>query len=764
MNEGDLKYDRMNGEPLYGRGELLDELMHQLAQSCTIFGFDGVSGIGKSQVADRFAFFASKDDARAYIRINVSEQPSEELLIARLYNELREIPKTFSQSSDSLASEIFARAPGIGQRLLAGAFQDVMKKVSEHLEHTMEAVAKEFSGEHSEGGIGTLLAETNSSNRRYFIREFMTFIADLGNPLILLFDNYEDAEPGAQSFLNGLLDVKPEHWVIVLVANLEKLTETDWQKRMVPAIERKAGTTRRVDPPSRRAIAEWFEDVVKRHPSDGDIDQAIALTSRGRPVWLRRYLRTVATGDTLPQAPAFPAQFTARRNAVGIPARRVAELMAFARPDAQIPRAWVEAAAAHYRVDHVGSAIDELLACSEIIAIDDKLSFYNSSYREGWYDGFAQPDLLKAEEAWYEIYRVTKDAMLSVPAAGILPGLAARIAMQESGSNITRVTTDLIQSGSVNTALAIVDASWQAETKMDTPGPDVIDHALIAAQARLDVGKYHDANESLQMIARFAARSRHQQIQADLLRLKLALRQNAYPMVWVLSERLEKEAGDDAAVQLVRELVVNTAHRDLYHKQEISESVARILGFSNVAPEEERAKADRSVARSLAKLGRTMEALTAAKSSVRFAKRAGDAREIANAELAMAESLRYAGQLEEAVAFYRDAEALARGSGNRDCQIWCILGRACAHLQAGDFDGAEDALGNGSFIINAPGFEHPLESAHLIMLKLILSALRGEAIDITGGLLPYKNLGIDWPAAFINEVASSRRVADPIPI
>jgi len=764
MNEGDLKYDRMNGEQLYGRGELLDELMHQLAQSCTIFGLDGVSGIGKSQVADRFAFFASKDDERVYMRIDVSEQPSEELLIARLYNELQEVPKTFSQSSDSLASEIFARAPGIGRRLLAGAFQDVMKKVNEHLEHTMDAVAKEFSGEHSEGSTGALLTETNSANQRYFIREFMTFVADLGNPVILLFDNYEHAEPGAQLFLNWLLDMKPEHWVVVLVTNLEKLTETDWQKRMVPAIELKAGMTRRVDPPSRQAIAEWFEDVVKRPPSDGDIDQAIALTNQGRPVWLRDYLPAVAKGGALPRAPALPAQFTARRNAVGIPARRVAELMAFARADAQIPRAWVEAAAAHYGVDHVGSAIDELLACSEIVAIDDKLSFYNSSYREGWRVGFARPDLLKAEKAWYEVYQATGDAMLAVPGAGVLPGLALRIAMQDDGSNITRVATDLIQAGSVNTALAIVDASWQASTEMDSPGPDVIDHALIAAQTRLDVGKYRDANESLQMIARYTGRSRLQEIQADLLRLKLALRQNAYPMVWILSEKLEKEAGDDVGVQLLRELVVNTAHRDLYQKPEISESVARILGFTNGVPEDERAKAGRSVARSLAKLGRTTEALTAAESSVEFAKRSGDAREIANAELAMAESLRYAGRLQEAVAFYRDAEALARGSGNRDCEIWCILGRACAHLQAGELDDAEDAIRNGSNVINAPGFEHPLESAHLNMLDLMVSVLRGEGIDIAGALLPYKHLGIDWPGAFIDEVANSRRVANPIPI
>lgn len=764
MNERDLKYHRMDGEPLYGRGELLDDLMHQLDKSCTIFGFDGVSGIGKSRVAERFADFASRDGARVYVRVDVSEQQSEDLLIAKLYSELRDIPKTFSQSSDGMATEIFERVPGIARRVLAGALQDVMKKVSEHFEHTLEAVAKELAGEHSEKGTAALLSEANSSNRRTFIRAFMTFIADLGNPVIIVFDNYENAEPDAQEFLNWLLGMKPQHWVIVLVANLEKMTETDWQRRMLPSIELAAGTTRRVDPPAREDIAEWFEDVVKRSATEGDIDQAIASSNQGRPVWLTLYLPAVAKGGVLPHAPALAALYAARRNAVGVSARRVAELMAFIRADAQIPREWVETAAAHYGVDHVGSAIDELLACSEIVSNDGKLRFYNSSYRESWRAGFAQPDLLKAGEAWYAVYQVSAEAMLSLPGAGILPALASQIAARDDGPNITRVATDLIQAGSVNTALAIVDASWQAGSNMDSAGPDVIEHALIAAQTRLDVGRYREASDSLQMVARYAARTHPQDIRADLLRLKLALRQNAYPLVWRLSSKLEKEAAGDAKVQLSRELVVNTAYRDLFLKADISNSVARIVEFASGVPDEERAKAERSLARSLAKLGRTDEALAAASSALAFADQGGDVREIANSNLAMAESLRYAGRLEEAVVSYREAEALARGSGNRDCEIWSILGRACAHLQAGALEDAGHALNAGSQIINAPGFEHPLETAHLAILALLLNVLRGKQIETTETLLPYKGFGIDWPEAFISEVVSSHRIVDPIPI
>ncbi|MCZ4343503.1 tetratricopeptide repeat protein [Sphingomonadaceae bacterium G21617-S1] len=764
MNERDRKYHRMNGEPLYGRGELLDSVMHELHESCTIFGFDGVSGIGKSEVASRFAAFASADDARIFIRIDVSEQPSEELLIARLYSELRDVPKTFSQASDNMASQMFAKAPRIAKRVLAGAFQDLMEKVNDHLEHTVEAIATEFAGEQPESGVGGLLAEANSANQRYFIREFMTFIADLGNPVMLLFDNYEDAEPGAQDWLNWLITVKPAHWVVILVANLEKLTETDWQTRMVPSIELKSGSTHRIDPPSREAIGEWFEDVVRRRPTDEEIDNAIAFSHQGRPIWLRTYLAAVHTGGPLPKTPGLSALFTARRNAIEPAARRVAELMAFARADAQIPREWVEAAASHYGVDHVGGAIDMLLARFEIVLNDGKLSFYNSSYREGWRLGLSQPDLLKAEKAWYEVYRTSSEAMLSAPGAGILPALASQIAAHDDGSNITRVARDLIQSGNVNPALAIVDASWQAGSRMDSSGPDLIEHALLAAQARLDVGRYRDANESLQIVARFPNRDRDQTIRADLLSLKIALRQNAYPLVWRLSSKLEKEAADDSKVQLSRELVVNTAYRDLCKKTEISNSVGRIRGFANGAASDEKAKAERSLARSLAKLGRTEEALTAATSALTFADQEGDVREIANAHLAMAESLRYAGYIEKAVASYREAEALARGFGNRDCEIWSILGRACANLQSGDLDEAEAALRTSTNVITTPGFEHPLETAHLAMLNLILQLLRGLSVDSTSTMVLYKDLGIDWPIAFLGEITSSHRITAPIPI
>lgn len=764
MNDRDLKYDRMDGERLYGRGELLDVVMHELAESCTIFGFDGVSGIGKSEVAARFATTASEGDAFAIIRVNISDHAAQEQLIAALYTNLQEIPKSFSEKSGELATAILEKAPGGVRRVLAGAMQDVMKKVNKHLEHTIDAIAKELSGEHEETSTGAHLSKISESNQRYFIREFMTFVADMGRPVILLFDNYEDAESSAQDFLNWLLTAKPASWVIVVVANLEKLTHTDWQRRMAPSIKLHSGALHRVDAPSRQVISEWFEDELKHRPTEEELDQAIAYTNQGRPVWLRRYFSASARGEKLPKVADLTALFTVRRTSFDPAARSIAELMAFALPDARIPRDWVEAAAAIHGIPHIGGALDALLASSEIVETEGKLSFYNSSYRESWYRGLAKPDLLKIQMAWYSVYRASVDAMTSFPGAGILPNLALEIAAHDDGTSITRVASDLIQSGSVNTALAIVDASWQTGGRMDSPGPDVIEHALIAAQARLDVGRYREAHEALQMIARHTGRDGQQTIRADLLGLKLALRQNAYTMVWRLSSKLQKEAADDNRIQLSRELVVNTAYRDLCRKSEISDSVARIAQFVDEAPAEDRAKAERSLARSLAKLGRTDEAITAATSALALAEQEGDVREIANANLAMAESLRYSGRLDEAVTAYREAETLARGVGNRDSEIWSILGRACAHLQAGDLDAAESALNSVSKLVNSPGFEHPLESAHVAMINLILNSLRGQPTDPTGTLRLYRDIGIDWPDAFIGEVTSTHSIGVPIPI
>tara|TARA_R100000365_G_C2743672_1_gene72400 strand:+ start:398 stop:2608 length:2211 start_codon:yes stop_codon:yes gene_type:complete len=736
--------------------------MHEVEAGCTIFGFEGVSGIGKSSLASRFAKNVSEAQSGSLFRIDLSDHPTEEHLLSTLYSEAVKLPRTFTETSLNVAKGFVQRMPGIAGRLFVGLIKDAGSKLGEDFENTIEAMAEEFGGDHSDTGLGGVLTQISEGNRRVFIRGFTEVVAASSAPVVILFDNYERAELSGQSFLRWLMENKPDTWTIVLVANVEKpVASNDWRTMTAPAIQLNSGRVIEVEAPDTAALAEWFKAAIGRSATQNDLSQAFEH-SAGRPVWVKAYFSALAKHRKLPTHPSLEALHALRRNDFDAQARTVAELMTFAPGDAKIPRDWVESVAARLGVDHVGRAIDRLITNAEIKEIDRKLVFYNSSYRHSWRAQIQQSELTRIYQAWFEFYIEFEAMVLSHPEVGILLELADQIAVKQDGGTITRTATNLIESGSVNTALALVDASWKAGGDMVSAGSNVIEHALLAAQARLDVGHYRDAHESLNVVA--SSHDEAQKVRADLIRLKLALRQNAYPTVWLLSSKLERASPDDVTLQLSRELIVNTAYRDLLQQADLSDSVDRIRGYLSLAPASARAPAERALARSLAKLGDSKAAEEAARSALSLAEQAGEPRDIGNAKLAVAESLRYSGQHTQAISFYREAEALARGVGNRDGEIWSILGRACAFLEAGNHLKAEAAIAAATKLIFAPGFEHPLEAAHLGLIQLVLQALQDGTNTRDDVISRYQDIGIAWPETFIAELLQTGSLNGPIPI
>ncbi|MEQ1515434.1 MAG: tetratricopeptide repeat protein [Usitatibacteraceae bacterium] len=759
MSERDRIYDRMDLPRLYGRGSLFDALIDKHDQGCTVFGINGDTGAGKSRVAERFAWFAANSKSGLHIEVNASEWPSDELMVAGLHSRLREVPISNEQNIEAIGNNIADRIVGSAKAIFAAAVADLVKHVCEKAENLSGVVKEIITGDNVEKGVTALIAEQEASNRRLFLKNYMQMIADLGNTVFVIIDNYEDAEPSAQALIRFLLQNKPDNWVIILVNNGEKPGQSDWTTVMAPTIELLQGAIHRVDGLDEAAVDEW---ICIRQPSHGEAGELIALSHGGRPLLIEQRLNAARIGGGAPAVIDLSQLNSVRRSQCSPGARAVAEILTILPLNRHIHRDWIELAARRYDVADVGAALDELQTRGEIISHGSDFGFPNASARYRWRSGMSSQQEEKVKSVWVSIYQERSTSALPMAHAGLIEVMSADIALLNSPTELTETAVRFIETGVENEALSLLDASWKSVPDTAKGGSNIIEHALLAAKTRLDLGRYQEAQEALSYLDLHA--EDQLRVQADLLRLKLALRQNTYEAVWIISERIEKEAADDVSAQLDREMVVNTALRDLCDYQRIRLSVSAIQGALESTPPELQGRLSRSIARSLAKLGDVEGALDAANEAISVAVKQGDVREIGNAQLALGEAHRYAGRLTEAITAYRVGEDMARSSGNRDSQIWCVLGQACAHLQQQDAKRAQIALDVTERLVYEPGFEHPLETAHLKLLRSIAGVIEGAEVVAEDALIPYERLGIEWPKPFLQQVIATKSAVDAIPI
>jgi tetratricopeptide (TPR) repeat protein len=341
--------------------------------------------------------------------------------------------------------------------------------------------------------------------------------------------------------------------------------------------------------------------------------------------------------------------------------------------------------------------------------------------------------------------------------------LADEIVAESGNDRRSDVARQLIEVGAENEALALLEAPVTSGGREMNEGNALIANSLLAAQTRLEIGRYHDAQESLRLVELQGPKG-GQAVAADLLRLKLALRQNAYSIVWTIADKLQGAGPSEFDAELERELVLNAALRDLNDRGAIERSVGVLNELLKGASRSGRGKIERSLARSYAKLGKNSEAVAAARNSLAIAEADEDLRSIGNARLALAEALRYGGSTSEAIESYRLGAEIGRGTGNRDSEIWCLLGMACAYVEGGDPESAALTSETLQRILFEPGFEHPLEAAHLDLIRAVLSILAGEPCDVTRVLAAYEALGVGWPKEYLASVSQHKALPSPIPL
>lgn len=754
----------MSGPRLYGRDALMHGLMAELEAGCTVFGLEGVTGIGKSAIGEQLAVTEQARNGTVGVVIDLADVPSETLLIAALHERLSAVPRSAEQDIERTASAVAAASYGIARKLLGAAAKDLVKLANDKFENIGGVIGDLIAGEDAPDGVAAELEKTGSANQRMFIRGYMKLVADLGSTVMLMLDNYEAAEPSAQEFVNYLVDVKPATWLLVMINNIEKPAEGNWAGKIRPLIGAKAGVLVPIPDLDERAVVEWYRDVVGAEPAYGEAAQLIANSGRGRPFQLKPLIMARRDGTAVGRLADFSHLQTARRAERSDDARRVAELMTIVPADKALSLRWLEAAAQEDGVTSFATSIDELTMANEIQTRNGTAAFVHGGYRDSWNGSVGDVRRETIVKVWYGAWRSLQADGGSIAGTGLLPALARQLATHEPADTVTSVARALRASGAENESLIVLDASWREGTDMQAGTGGMMEHALIAAQTRVDLGRYDEAQEALRSIELHRAPDGVWAGAVDLLRMKLALRMNSYSLVWRLSDKLLASAPDEAELQLERELIVNTAVRDHLDVDRMEASIDRLTAIRPDVDKLGQRKIDRSLARTLAKLGRSAAALDAANAAIESANEDDDLRGLGNAHLAMAEALRHGGHPEDAREHYRIGAEIGRGVGNRDSLLWCLLGDASALVQTGATAPALAVISDIVRLMDEPGYEHPIERAHAGLIAAAATLIDGGQVDIGEVMSPFERLGIGWPRAILDPLAATRKLSAPLPI
>ena len=137
-------------------------------------------------------------------------------------------------------------------------------------------------------------------------------------------------------------------------------------------------------------------------------------------------------------------------------------------------------------------------------------------------------------------------------------------------------------------------------------------------------------------------------------------------------------------------------------------------------------------------------------------------RTLGSSHLALGEALRYHGDYDAAVDAYHAAADIARAIANRDSQLWSLLGEAAAHLLARERTKARNVSSEVEALLNEPGYEHPLDTAHAGLLRILLGTPDDDSsADI---LRRYEDIRVWWPATFLNGLQTSGELREPVPL
>jgi len=748
----DLPAEASAQTPLIGRAALIEEILQGVEQGRRGFALEGISGVGKTAVLAAVVEELSRRNYSPAV-LNAIEQASEDLAIAAIYGQLKALPQDPEAVATAFGKRMSANGLKLVRAITAAVMADLAKVVTDKAGKTIDVLQKAVAGELLSSPIGEALDQLDSSNKRLFLSHFLGSLADAGTLVVISIDHVD--KTNLPEFIRFLIAAKPDSTVLLLAHNTETGDNGRWDD-ITSDVRAKRGLLLPIAPLGPKEAAEWFYRSLGRWPLEAEINSLMQATG-GRPYDLELALAAIQEGGAA-ILNDYAGYYEAKRSAITGDARTVAELLAILPDNVSVSADALAAAAACVGAADIGPALDRLAQDRLLKRTSSGLALTHALAQETWRQGITKPRGDKLVGSWYEVYRQFKaDQLTSPEATAIIAVVVAPLVQSLPPAEIANLGSLLLKAGQHQVGLALIDNGWKFEPAGEKGGENMVQQALLAARTRLELGRYSEVDEPLAQAERSA--NEETQIEALLLRMKLALRRNTYVLLWALAKKLDAVT-DNPEHQAAGQATLNVAYRDLLNYEGIQRTTDKLVQLRGSLPPGQQIAVDRSIARALAKLGNFDGALEAAEHAITGASDYGTARDLGNAYLARAEVRRYRREFAQALDDYHMAEQLGRGMGNRDSQLWSLLGAAAAQIESGDAQHARLPLDQVSALLAEPGYDHPIESAHAQLLRV----LAGEDADVERLFADYKALGIEWPQPLLEERRRSGGVFKPTPL
>jgi tetratricopeptide (TPR) repeat protein len=744
---------------LFGREVILSDVCGNIDLECTLFALEGLTGIGKSALLFEISDRLVRTGFSGVVNLNAAQCTSEDLAIAAVYVQLRQLARDPVKLAEELKKRFTSDLPKTLWKLGGAVAADLLKLATDKAEKTVEVIKETISGKDAPPSVASELSALDGDDRRYFIGEFLKAIADAHNRVVIAVDNFDSADVTLVSFFRFLVKEKPDSLILILAQNSEVGDNRNWDN-LLADLRAHGGRRFEVLPLDADAVSAWFHSEIGRAPSPIELD-ALLQQTHGRAQDVKLAIDEMKDGKPRSRSD-YSGYYERARRLLSSDGRTVAELLAIIKRDTLITEELLAVAADKLGITNLSPALDELRDLRLLKEDSGFVGFSHSQAHVSWLQTINAHRKEQLGRAWFSAVKGYDVSRLASPElAGLIPVIATPLLENRSRLEITETSARLIAIGQTRIGLELLDRSWQFKPENDNKGPDMLRSALIAARTRLELGRYRDVDEPLAQAEMAAGDDAMAKIQILLLRMKLALRRNAYPVLRSLAAQLQRQGAANREAQIEGELILNSAYRDLLDMDALRASSEQLVALRPTSTAAHQNAIDRALARSFAKLGDVDRALDHAENAVATSRDLDSIRTVGNAKLALAEVRRYRREFDQAIVAYRGAAAFARASGNRDSQLWSLLGEAAAHIEANTREKASEPLDEVRALLAEPGYTHPLETAHASLLRA-LADLETLTEDQIAKL--YSPFQMGWPVKHLEAFRTSGKVNGPTPL
>jgi tetratricopeptide (TPR) repeat protein len=707
---------------LYGRDSDIDRLVSELALGSTSVSFMyGKTGIGKSAISYEVACRLScRDYVVTTHEVEGGIQGYEEPFIRHLKDLIPNM-KDPDLSSGRIVEALSKNPENKLAKIISGVCQDVAKKIG--VEKSAAAIGDIF-----EDSVGKLTSEAKllaSQDKESFYTDYIKSLETIGPYLskksVLIIDQIENASEQLQKFLIPFSKNKPKEFRLLLIVNDEKYLGIQAFNALMPELHSLLVQPIEITNLTSEDLKKWVKDE-KNVLLPGVILSEAILRLDGRPELLRSW---VDNGDysleTLRQsgnrnfgfyketydklssryAKDFLSLLGSFPNSILIDLSIISEIIGI---DESVAR----------------DIVRELEDCKFIVRVERSVKLRHQLLKD-FIEETTIP--LSIGDAKNALNILEKHFGFIAIDSENLPLIEAKKDFlmitheNEDLEFVTAVARKQLVEGAYRSAIQIID---KAKKNFSASLSDELDAqlCLIAAESFGQIGLYNDGISQLKDIDRTKLEP-VDNCRMCILLGKLYVSINKYDKSIPLIEEAEKTAISINNPDMLAKALIYKGHiyRDNEKYQEAYLTALQIkdLLMDKVENDSTRAHLYRSVSRAMSSIFMP-EAIDEANNSILIAEKLYSKRHQGNGSFTLGEAHRLNKEYDTSFSAYEKGLEIALSLGNKDLEIYCLLGLTAATLASRSYSVS------GDFLRKLEGLDaekFPVESLHYRFLNYI---------------------------------------------